>query len=92
MRGNEGRRDPAAAAGAGGDVRAVGRRVVLPVGRATSGMIQRIENYLMDCVKSDGRVRRTLALLALTAGGLLALASARSRRSRRSPPSTWWSG
>jgi hypothetical protein len=32
MRGNEGRRDPAAAAGADGDVRAVGRRVVLPVG------------------------------------------------------------
>jgi hypothetical protein len=55
-------------------------------------MIQRIENYLMDCVKSGGRVRRTLALLALTAGGLLALASARSRRSRRSPPSTWWPG
>jgi len=51
-------------------VRAVGRRVVLPVGRATSGMIQRIENYLMDCVKSGGRVRRTLALLAPTRGRL----------------------
>ena len=32
MRGDEGRRDPAAATGAGGDVRAVGRSVVLPVG------------------------------------------------------------
>ena len=33
-------------------------------------MIQRIENYLMDCVKSGGRVRRTLALLAPTRGRL----------------------
>jgi hypothetical protein len=31
MRGDEGRRDPAAAAGAGDDMRAIGRRVVLPV-------------------------------------------------------------
>jgi hypothetical protein len=37
-------------------------------------VIQRIENYLLDWVKSGGRVRRTLALLALTVGGLLALA------------------
>jgi hypothetical protein len=37
-------------------------------------VIQRVENYLLDCVKSGGRVRRTLALLALTVGGLLALA------------------
>ena len=37
-------------------------------------VIQRIENYLLDCVKSGGRVRRTLALLALTVGGLLASA------------------
>ena len=37
-------------------------------------MIQRIENYLMDCVKSGGRVRRTLALLALTVGALAAFA------------------
>lgn len=37
-------------------------------------VIQRVENYLMDCVRSSSRVLRTLALLALTVAGLLALA------------------
>jgi hypothetical protein len=37
-------------------------------------VIQRVENYLMDCVRSGSRALRTLALLALTVAGLLALA------------------
>jgi hypothetical protein len=37
-------------------------------------VIQRVENYFMDCVKSSSRTLRTLALLALTVAGLLALA------------------
>lgn len=37
-------------------------------------MIQRVENYLMDCVKSGSPLRRALALLALAVGGVLALA------------------
>jgi hypothetical protein len=38
------------------------------------GMIQRVENYLMECLRSGGRVRRALALLVLAVAGLLALA------------------
>ncbi len=37
-------------------------------------VIQRVENYLMDCVRSGSRALRTLALLVLTVAGLLALA------------------
>jgi hypothetical protein len=37
-------------------------------------VIQRVENYLVDCVRSGSRALRTLALLALTVAGLLALA------------------
>jgi hypothetical protein len=37
-------------------------------------VIQRVENYLIDCVRSGSRALRTLALLALTGAGLLALA------------------
>jgi hypothetical protein len=37
-------------------------------------VIQRVENYLMDCVRSGSRALRTFALLALTVAGLLALA------------------
>jgi hypothetical protein len=37
-------------------------------------VIQRVENYLMDCVRSGSRALRTLTLLALTVAGLLALA------------------
>jgi hypothetical protein len=42
--------------------------------RAGGVVIQRVENYLMDCVTSGSRVLRTVALLALTVAGLLALA------------------
>jgi hypothetical protein len=37
-------------------------------------VIQRVENYLMDCVRSGSRALQTLALFALTVAGLLALA------------------
>jgi hypothetical protein len=37
-------------------------------------VIQRVQNYLMDCVRSSSRALRTFALLALTVAGLLALA------------------
>jgi hypothetical protein len=37
-------------------------------------VIQRVENYLMDCVRSGSRALRTLALLALTVAGVAALA------------------
>jgi ABC-type dipeptide/oligopeptide/nickel transport system permease component len=38
------------------------------------GVIQRVENYLMDCIRSASRALRTFALPALTVAGLLALA------------------
>jgi uncharacterized membrane protein YidH (DUF202 family) len=37
-------------------------------------VIQRVENYLMECVRSGSRGLRTLALLVLTVAGLLVLA------------------
>jgi hypothetical protein len=37
-------------------------------------VIQRVEDYLIDCVRSGSRALQTLALLALTVAGLLALA------------------
>jgi len=69
MRGDEGRRDPAAAAGADGDVRAVGRRVVLPVGADRCLLPGRRRDSSSSTATSATRARRGGAMNACASRG-----------------------